>query len=86
MPDYARDQTVVLTSFYSAQHCPDKLRRIKYYYATTEKRLVFLINNFSLSGLTITENGLFLDHTGRYVHGQQQAERCRQRSTGRNES
>jgi len=49
------DQTVVLTGFYTAQHYPDKLRRIKYYDAVTDKRLVFLTNNFSLPALTITE-------------------------------
>jgi hypothetical protein len=49
------DQTVVLTGFYTAQHYPGKLRRIKYYDAETDKRLVFLTNNFSLPALTITE-------------------------------
>lgn len=49
------DQTVVLTGFYTAQHYPDKLRRIKYYDAATNKRLVFLTNNFNLPALTITE-------------------------------
>jgi hypothetical protein len=49
------DQTVVLTGFYSAQHYPEKLRRIKFYDATTDKRLVFLTNNFSLPALTIAE-------------------------------
>ncbi len=49
------DQTVVLTGFYTAQHYPDKLRRIKYYDAQTEKQFVFLTNNFSLPALTITE-------------------------------
>lgn len=49
------DQTVVLTGFYSAQYYPDKLRRIKYYDAETNKRFVFLTNNFSLPALTIAE-------------------------------
>ena len=49
------DQTVVLTGFYSAQHYPDKLRRIKYYDAETNKRFVFLTNNFSLPALTVAE-------------------------------
>lgn len=49
------DQTVALTGFYSAQHYPGKLRRIKYYDAETNKRFVFLTNNFSLPALTITE-------------------------------
>jgi hypothetical protein len=49
------DQTVVLTGFYTAQHYPDKLRRIKYHDAQTDKRFVFLTNNFSLPALTIAE-------------------------------
>ena len=49
------DQTVALTGFYTAQHYPDKLRRIKYYDAQTGKQFVFLTNNFSLPALTITE-------------------------------
>jgi transposase len=49
------DQTVVLTGFYTAQHYPDKLRRIKYYDTQTNRRLVFLTNNFSLPALTIAE-------------------------------
>jgi len=49
------DQTVVLTGYYSAQHYPQKLRRIKYYDATTGKTFVFLTNNFSLPALTIAD-------------------------------
>jgi transposase len=49
------DQTVALTGFYTAQHYPDKLRRIKYYDAKTNKQFVFLTNNFTLPALTITE-------------------------------
>ncbi|MEE8427878.1 MAG: IS4 family transposase [Gammaproteobacteria bacterium] len=49
------DQTIVLTGFYSAQHYPDKLRRIKYYDVETEKTFVFLTNNFTLPALTIAE-------------------------------
>ena len=49
------DQTGVLTGFYTSQHYPDKLRRIKYYDAETGKRLVFLTNNLSTPALTITE-------------------------------
>ena len=49
------DQTVVLTGFYSAQRYPEKLRRIKYYDATTDKTFVFLTNNFSQPALTIAE-------------------------------
>ncbi len=49
------DQTVALIGFYSARNYPDKLRRIKYYDAGTEKRLVFLTNNFSIPAITIAE-------------------------------
>ncbi len=49
------DQTVVLTGFYAAKDYPDKLRRIKYYDTDTQKRFVFLTNNFSLPALTIAE-------------------------------
>jgi hypothetical protein len=49
------DQTVVLTGYYSAQHYPQKLRRIKYYDATTGKTFVFLTNNFSLPAVTIAD-------------------------------
>ena len=49
------DQTGVLTGFYTSQHYPDKLRKIKYYDPQTGKHLVFLTNNFSLPALTIAE-------------------------------
>jgi hypothetical protein len=49
------DQTVVLTGFYSAQHYPDKLRRIKFHDPQTDKTLIFLTNNFSLPAITIAE-------------------------------
>lgn len=49
------DQTGSLTGFYSARHYPDRLRRIKYYDAETDKRFVFLTNNFTLPAITITE-------------------------------
>jgi len=49
------DQTVVLTTYYSSKDYPEKLRRIKYHDTETEKRLVFLTNNFSLPALTIAQ-------------------------------
>ena len=49
------DQTVALTGFYTAQYYPDRLRRIKYYDAETDKRLVFLTNNFNIPAITIAE-------------------------------
>jgi hypothetical protein len=49
------DQTIVLTSPVSAKLYPEKLRRIKYHDAETDKTLVFLSNNFTLSALTIAQ-------------------------------
>ena len=49
------DQTVALIGFYTAQHYPGKLRRIKYYDAQTDRQFLFLTNNFSLPALTITQ-------------------------------
>ena len=49
------DQSVMLTGFYQVKHYPDKLRRVKYYDAKTDKTLVFLTNNFSLPAMTIAE-------------------------------
>jgi hypothetical protein len=47
------DQTVVLTGFYSQKDYPDKLRRIRYRDPETQKRFVFLTNNFTFAPLTI---------------------------------
>ena len=47
------DQTILLTGYYTAKDYPDKLRRVRYYDLETDKRLVFLTNNFSLPALTI---------------------------------
>jgi len=49
------DQTIQLTGFYSAQHYPDKLRRIKHHDAQTDKTFVFLTNNFLLPSPTIAQ-------------------------------
>ena len=49
------DQTVVLTGPNSAHHYPDKLRRIKFKDAESDKVLVFLSNNFDLSADTIAQ-------------------------------
>jgi hypothetical protein len=49
------DQTIVLTSPTSAKFYPEKLRRIKFHDAETDKTLVFLSNNFTLPALTIAE-------------------------------
>lgn len=49
------DQTVALRGFYAKKSYPDKLRRIKYYDAEKNKRLVFLTNNFLLPAVTIAD-------------------------------
>ncbi len=49
------DQTVLLTGFYSAKAYPDPLRRIDYFDAETDKRFVFLTNNFLLPALVIAQ-------------------------------
>jgi hypothetical protein len=49
------DQIVQLHGFYSHRDYPDRLRRIRYFDAEKQKRLVFLTNNFTLPALTIAE-------------------------------
>jgi len=49
------DQTVSLTGFYSKQHYPEKLRRIRYFDPEKQKHLTFLTNNFDLPAITITQ-------------------------------
>jgi hypothetical protein len=49
------DQIIVLDGFYARKNYPTRLRRIRYFDAENNKRLVFLTNNFTLSALTITE-------------------------------
>jgi len=47
------DQTIVLTGTTSKKDYPEKLRRVKFHDAETDKTLVFLSNNFSLPPLKI---------------------------------
>ncbi len=47
------DQTIVLTGPLSRRRYPDRLRRVRYYDAERDKRLVFLTNDFELPALTI---------------------------------
>ena len=47
------DQTIVLAGPKSSRLYPDPLRRIAFYDAENERRLVFLTNNFTLPALTI---------------------------------
>jgi len=49
------DQTILLTVPKSAEDYPDKLRRVKYHDAETNKTLVFLSNNFLLPAMTIAQ-------------------------------
>jgi len=49
------DQTIQLTGPRTAQLYPDPLRRIHYFDAEKELRLIFLTNNFQLPALTIAD-------------------------------
>ena len=49
------DQTIVLNGPLTSQAYPDTLRRISYFDTETNKRLVFLTNNFILPPLTIAQ-------------------------------
>jgi hypothetical protein len=49
------DQTVILVTTNSASAYPDSLRCVSYFDAVTNKRLVFLTNNFTLPALTIAQ-------------------------------
>jgi len=47
------DQTIKVCGFYVFKYYPEKLRRIKFYDAETDKTLIFLTNNFELTALEI---------------------------------
>ena len=49
------DQSIVLTGFYASTDYPEKLRRIRYVDAQTQKRLTFLCNNFTLAAHIIAD-------------------------------
>ena len=49
------DQTILLRGPRTSQEYPVPLRRIRYYDADTDKRLVFLTNNFTLDAITIAK-------------------------------
>jgi transposase len=49
------DQTIRLAGFYTSQDYPAALRRIGYFDIDTNKKLVFLTNNFSLPALAIAQ-------------------------------
>jgi len=49
------DQIIALHGFYARKDYPSRLRRIRYFDAEKNKRLIFLTNNFVLPAFTITE-------------------------------
>ena len=49
------DQTIRLNGFYASQDYPAALRRISYFDNETNKRFVFLTNNFALPALSIAQ-------------------------------
>ncbi|RPH48846.1 MAG: IS4 family transposase [Desulfobacteraceae bacterium] len=49
------DQIIVLKGYYAKKNYPEKLRRIRYFDAESNKTLVFLTNNFVLSAITIAD-------------------------------
>ena len=49
------DQTILLTGPMSSRRYPDRLRRIHYFDAEQDLRLIFLTNNFQLAALTIAD-------------------------------
>lgn len=49
------DQTIVLVGVKSSQSYPEPLRKIRYFDIKTDKRFVFLTNNFVLPALTIAQ-------------------------------
>ena len=49
------DYRIELTGYYQSKDYPEKLRLVGFYDSKTEKKLVFLTNNFSLAAYTITQ-------------------------------
>jgi len=47
------DNTIMLVNFYASKNYPNKLRRIKYFDVETNKRFIYLSNNFELTALQI---------------------------------
>ena len=47
------DQTIMLAGVKSSRLHPDPLRRVSYYDAETDRRFVFLTNNFTIPSLTV---------------------------------
>ena len=49
------DQTIVLTGPLSSKLYPERLRRVRYFDPSTQKRFTFLTNHFAVSALLITQ-------------------------------
>ena len=49
------DQEIRLRGFYPSKNYPDKLRRIRFYDAETDRYFIFLTNNFTLPALIICQ-------------------------------
>lgn len=49
------DQTVRLKNYVASKEYPEKLRRIKFYDAARNKRLIFLTNNFNLKATEVAQ-------------------------------
>jgi len=49
------DQTIKLKHFYSKKHYPEKLRRVKYYDAETNRHYVYLTNNFKIDAKKVAD-------------------------------
>jgi hypothetical protein len=49
------DQTIALTGYYAQKNYPEKLRRIRYFDAGTQKEFVFITNNFVLPAPVIAK-------------------------------
>jgi hypothetical protein len=49
------DQTITFSGFTSVARYPERLRRIRFFDAVTDKHFVFLTNNFTLPALTIAD-------------------------------
>jgi hypothetical protein len=47
------DQTIILSTYYTAKKYPEPIRRIRFYDVERQKRLVFLTNNFELTAAEI---------------------------------
>jgi len=47
------DQTIQLVNFYVSKQYPEKLRRVKYFDQETNKKFIFLTNNFDITALQV---------------------------------